>query len=155
MNSYDQETCQLLGIDALPQGDWVLPIVSGAHAGKYIAQYQHLGSSGTSSVFAVTESEGLAHLAECVESTRRHWQELVDCGDYYDSLQRNVLRINGSYYVVGTFGKSTSPMKGFGGHEFRWQWHGDDVTYDTNDLWGVGNIPDEWREQLPDNAVFL
>jgi len=43
--------------------------------------------------------------------------------------------------------------KGFGGRRFIIRFH-DGRVVETRNLWMIGIIPDEYREALPDNAVF-
>jgi hypothetical protein len=44
--------------------------------------------------------------------------------------------------------------RGFGGAEWKVRFH-DGRTVVTRDLWSEGQIPEEYREALPDNAVFI
>jgi len=80
------------------------------------------------------------------------WEKLIrDAGD-------NSIRVGGTHYMV----KWDAPMKprgyqgsqGFAGSLFRIK-HEDGRYVETNDLWFQGNIPERFRERLPDNAEFI
>ena len=81
---------------------------------------------------------------------REYWQFRIDQKD--DPRQ---VRVDGKVYWLGPDYASTPKQhKGFAGQEFRLRFFdGREVT--THDLWLNGEIPKEYREELPDNAVFL
>lgn len=86
-------------------------------------------------------------IAHFVESTRSHFQHVVDrklAGD-----ERLVIA-NGCAYSIGS---SSDDPKGFGGQPWLIRFH-DGRTVTTVSLWCLGDIPAEWREQLPDNATL-
>ncbi len=61
--------------------------------------------------------------------------------------------INGCAYDIGS-SKTPSRHNGFCGDWFRIQYHTGEIV-DTCDLWHRGDIPEAFKERLPDNAVFL
>lgn len=67
--------------------------------------------------------------------------------------QSNIARINGSHYVVGS-DNPKAYFKGFGGRKFIIEFD-DGRIVETKNLWHQGYIPDHFKEQLPDNAVFI
>ena len=82
------------------------------------------------------------------------WHHLGD-----ETLDGNrVLRIDGHQYVVHP--DVIEGMKGFGGQSRPYilldypEINGEDLVFDTRNMWYVGEIPEIWRESLPDNARF-
>jgi len=67
-----------------------------------------------------------------------------------------IARIRGKHYKVV---KETGPdypasCKGYGGSRFIIRWNdGREIT--TTNLWHQGEIPDHFRAELPDNAIFV
>jgi hypothetical protein len=65
-----------------------------------------------------------------------------------------IARIQGHHYVVEPPSPLPSRMLGFSGREFKVRWHdGREVT--TNNLWSQGDIPERFKDRLPDNAEFV
>jgi len=60
--------------------------------------------------------------------------------------------IDGQHYRLGS--AHSVPFRGFGGRKFTVLFH-DDRIIETSCLWHQGEIPEEFRERLPDNAVFV
>ncbi|EMS78004.1 hypothetical protein Dpo_11c01460 [Desulfotignum phosphitoxidans DSM 13687] len=95
--------------------------------------------------------------------TRRHTPEsyigsnCFDCSfwlektDYPDYMKNHQVIIDGQHYL---FHETDSFIKGFGGRRFKIQFF-DGRNIETNNLWFQGEIPDQFRSMLPDNAVFL
>ncbi|KPM55780.1 hypothetical protein ACG83_10935 [Frankia sp. R43] len=69
-------------------------------------------------------------------------------GDRTDKGQQ-VIRSGGEHYVVGPEG---DPLPGFGGHPFAFRLDEGGELFHTANLWHQGAIPDEYADQLPDNA---
>lgn len=66
---------------------------------------------------------------------------------------KDVARIGGLHYVICPGVTDSFGFKGFGGAKFVIRFNdGRKVT--TRNLWHQGTIPDEFRDRLPDNAVF-
>lgn len=71
----------------------------------------------------------------------------------------NQVRVDGYMYDVRPETPPTPGFreptggKGFGGRRFVIRFH-DGRVVETRNLWMIGIIPDEYREALPDNAVF-
>ncbi len=82
-----------------------------------------------------------------------HWRGIVenDSGAKKDSA----VVVDGKHYYIG---KNTEHdyhrWSGFGGDVFYIHFH-DGRKVRCNNLWSQGGIPKLWREQLPDNAVFV
>jgi hypothetical protein len=72
-------------------------------------------------------------------------------GDRTDEGQR-VARINHNHYVIKP--DTSSWWKGFGGAGYYIRFNsGDEVL--THNLWHQGEIPERFRDQLPDNAEWI
>lgn len=92
------------------------------------------------SVRAKLEATGLCH-------TCLHWAE-----------SRQALRAKswkhfvakGSFYTIG----DTYEGQGFGGSRWHVTWPCGHVE-DTKNLWHGGDVPERWRERLPDNAELV
>lgn len=76
-----------------------------------------------------------------------HWYEL-----YLDRDNANSVRINGRHYYIGD--PNAIGLRGFGGRKYVIKFH-DGRIVETTNLWTQGEIPDRWRERLPDNAEFV
>lgn len=61
--------------------------------------------------------------------------------------------VDGQHYMLGDE-KSRSYFRGFGGNKFTIRFHDGHMAVSTN-LWFQGVVPERWRPQLPDNAVFV
>lgn len=59
--------------------------------------------------------------------------------------------VNGSCYHIDK--ETNSTFKGFGGRKFVIVFNTGEKTVTTN-LWDNGKVPDKYKEQLPDNAIF-
>jgi hypothetical protein len=79
---------------------------------------------------------------------RSFWLEKTDYPDY---MKNHQVIIDGQHYL---FHETDSFIKGFGGRRFKIQFF-DGRNIETNNLWFQGEIPDQFRSMLPDNAVFL
>lgn len=67
-------------------------------------------------------------------------------------------RVEGRCYTIGIHDPDTYPgePKGFGGRAFRIRF--DDMSDNlvtTSNLWYRGEVPEDWKELLYDNAVFV
>jgi len=71
--------------------------------------------------------------------------------DYPDDMKTHQVIIDGQHYL---FHDTDSFIKGFGGRRFKIQFF-DGRIIETNNLWFQGEIPDQFRSMLPDNADFL
>lgn len=92
-----------------------------------------------------------------------HWKHLVarhlchGC-DYWTNHVENrdsklSVRVDGCHYLIGP--EHVGPIgRGYAGRGFVVAFH-DGRRVTTTNLWGQGTIPDRWRAQLPDNAVFV
>ena len=75
------------------------------------------------------------------------WQEHIKNHD-----DQTVI-VNGTRYHY-TYLEEKGYFSGHGGREFKIKFH-DGRIVQTRNLWCQGNIPEKYREQLPDNAIFL
>jgi DNA-directed RNA polymerase subunit RPC12/RpoP len=95
---------------------------------------------------------------------RRHTQDsyignnCFDCSfwlgkaDYPDYMKNHQVIINGEHFMA--YAETDGIVRGFGGRRFKIQFF-DGRIVETNNLWGQGPIPDQFRSRLQDNAVFL
>jgi len=77
------------------------------------------------------------------------WLEKLKIKDDPDTV-----RVHGTHYLISPDNSSTFGFKGFGGAEFRIKFH-DGRNIVSHNLWCQGDIPERFKERLPDNAVFL
>ena len=86
-------------------------------------------------------------IAYDADHTRQFFQRIVDrkaAGDL------KLVVADGHAYSIGS---AHDNPKGFGGTLWRIQFH-DGRIVRTDSLWHLGDVPDDWREQLPDNATL-
>lgn len=78
------------------------------------------------------------------------WLEKLE---WHKAGDPNAVVVDGTHYHIGP--ETTSGMfKGFGGRRFEIEFfNGRKVT--TTNLWCQVDIPESWRERLPNNARFL
>lgn len=74
-------------------------------------------------------------------------------GKLYIKNNPNVVRINGSHFIIGE--KDFKGWKGFGGRNFLIYKYGNPRIIRTDNLWGQGKIPKWIKPLLPDNAEFI
>jgi hypothetical protein len=82
----------------------------------------------------------------------RFWTEKVQIAN-----DPRVARIDGKHYIIGDE-NDPSYFRGFGGSRFTIKFFdgpnaGKTIT--TTNLWYQGMIPDDFRDELPNNAEFL
>lgn len=88
--------------------------------------------------------------AHQAESDRRHWEAVLAHKD-----DPNQVRVHGKVSHIGPE-DPTIPhyMRGHGGG-----WYGirffDGREVESTNLWEQGEIPEEYKDELPDNAVFV
>ena len=85
--------------------------------------------------------------------TKNFWQEKIDWDNDKDP---NAVRIRGRHYYIGEEPSPNTPSHcyGFGGRKHVVKFN-DGRIVTTHNLWCQGGIPEEFKAQLPDNAVFL
>ena len=76
----------------------------------------------------------------------KFWTEKLDIKDEPDAA-----RIDGEHYMIAP---ESWKSKGFGGAEHRIRFDDGRVVTTTN-LWHQGTIPEDMREQLPNNAHWV
>jgi len=76
------------------------------------------------------------------------WSEKMSIKDL-----EKVARINGSHYMIER-DDSTAYFRGYSGAEFKIRFN-DGREVITHNLWFQGDIPEHFRDDLPDNAVFI
>ena len=98
-----------------------------------------------------TERKPFDFEAHCAEISRRHWEELRAEKD-----SPSQARIKGKCYTIQPDAPKGTPhyFLGFGGGRFDIQFH-DGRKITTHNLWYRGEIPEELRAEMPDNAEFV
>lgn len=81
--------------------------------------------------------------------TCNFWQEYVEERD-----TPRYARIGGCHYAVGPENNDHPSFRGFGGRRSKIRWNDGREVVTTN-LWFQGQIPERFRAELPDNAVFV
>ena len=79
--------------------------------------------------------------------TCEHWMRLAQ-----GQGRPKVAIINGKHYMIGP--EDASGMRGFGGQRFRILFK-DGRSVTTTNLWHQGEIPEHFRERMPDNARWV
>lgn len=64
------------------------------------------------------------------------------------------VRVDGTHYRIGPENQSRLAFRGFGGREFIIQFDDGRKVITTN-LWCQGSIPEDFKDALPNNAIFL
>ena len=77
------------------------------------------------------------------------WIKKIDISE--EDQARRVI-VNGQHHRLGI--DNVGPFRGFGGRAFRIQFQ-DGRIVETSNLWHQGEIPEKFREWLPDNATFI
>lgn len=83
--------------------------------------------------------------------TNEFWQ-----GHYEQALKdpKHHPVIDGVKYYISTRESDAAGFEGFGGRKFTICFNdGTEIT--TRNLWHNGEVPDEWRDKLPDTAKFV
>jgi len=91
-----------------------------------------------------SEQEMIAFLEQ---SSARHWGEVLK---RQEALDPRLVIAAGHAYSIGS---SDDNPRGFGGQRWSIKFH-DGRLVSTCSLWHMGEVPSEWRERLPDNAVL-
>ena len=78
--------------------------------------------------------------------SNKFWEEKLDIKD-----DKDVARIDGEHYMIAP---ENWKSKGFGGAEHRIRFDDGRVVTTTN-LWHQGEIPNEYRDRLPNNAHWV
>lgn len=86
-------------------------------------------------------------IARMVETTRQHFQRIVDRKSQDDP---RLVIAQGRAYSIGS---SDDYPKGFCGARWLVRFL-DGRRVITDSLWSMGEIPIDWRRQLPDNAIL-
>lgn len=86
---------------------------------------------------------------------KNFWDAKVRWKENNDKTEQGerVARIEGVHYVIGDE-NDTSTFRGHGGRKFTIKFLDSDETITTTNLWRQGVIPEEYKELLPDNAIF-
>ncbi len=77
MSYGDKELAESCGLERLPEGSFCLPILYGNNAGRFALRAQFMGGGGHRGGTVNSMDEGLAEIAEVLESGRRGWREKV------------------------------------------------------------------------------
>lgn len=78
--------------------------------------------------------------------TKQFWKEIIAEKDKHTI-------INGECYAIGDE-KDKSYFRGYAGRKFKIQ-KDDNTVIETTNLWYQGVIPEEFRNELKDNAKFI
>lgn len=78
--------------------------------------------------------------------TRNYWRQIIA------EKEKHII-INGHCYCDGGETEESDKYSGYSGRRF-WIRFFDGVVFTTNNLWCQGEIPKEFRKELPDNAEF-
>lgn len=84
--------------------------------------------------------------------TCNFWEEWVERTEVEED-KPNIARINGNHYYIGDE-NSKSGFRGFGGTPHTIAFN-DGREVRTTNLWYQGEVPERFRERLPDNATFV
>jgi hypothetical protein len=90
---------------------------------------------------------------KCICFHCNHWVEIIEENDF----ERRRVIVNGSAYWRKDYknvSRDRESCLGFSGSVFNIKMFTGEV-HKTNDLWHSGEIPDRFRQRLPDNATFL
>ncbi len=79
--------------------------------------------------------------------SKKYWQLIIAEKDKH-------LIINGVCYCIGNTTNGVLEYNGYGGQQFTIK-KDDGKIIETNNLWYQGEIPEELKEQLPNNAEFM
>lgn len=86
----------------------------------------------------------------------RFWEEKVFWAESGDRTPEgsHTIRIGGHHYVAEPGIIKPQGFMGFGGHRISWR-DNTGQTYESNNVWHQGEIPESFRERLPSNAVWV
>lgn len=65
-----------------------------------------------------------------------------------------VARIKGHHYRIGVKTNDPNRWKGMGGSKITIKFNDGRIIH-TDNLWHQGEIPERWKERMPDNATFI
>lgn len=129
----------------------------------------HKTPTGSSCSQHKTREEAEQSLERTREIHKKFWEEKVQWAENNDvvlgeKLQRLALRVDGRHYVVtgvpDDYSETRGSGYGYSGHTFYWQWtdHSqqliDGKVWRCNNVWSQGEIPPEFLDRLPDNAIW-
>lgn len=96
--------------------------------------------------------------ADEVDQKMRELQLCFDCLFWTEYVEQkdspHVVRVDGVHYVIGGGEDYPTHIRGFGGSEFTVAFF-DGRKVKTANLWHQGEIPENFRDKLPNNAVFV
>lgn len=91
-------------------------------------------------------SDNVLCSTECF--SKHYWLEFVE-----KKNDKDMVRCNGTHYTIGDE-DSKSCFRGFDGRKFKVHFF-DGRVVETTNLWCQGDIPEEFRKELKDNAVVV
>lgn len=77
---------------------------------------------------------------------KNFWNEYVEIKD-----DPKIVRVDGKQYYIG---RENQTLRGFGGNKFHIKFY-DGREIISDNLWYNGEVPEDYKELLPDNAVFI
>jgi hypothetical protein len=91
----------------------------------------------------------------CISDRLESQKICLSCDFWLNEVDhKNSVRIDGSHFQIGPdYPKGYRGSLGFGGREFHIEFN-DGRRVVTHNLWSQGEIPDRFRDILPDNAKF-
>ena len=105
---------------------------------------------------------------ECKKKEKLRWmeemkQKLIErnlcfnCNFWWERIEKvdhpNSVRINNNHYWIENENASRNTFRGFGGQKFIIKFDNGRIVVTTN-LWSQGEIPERFRDRLPNNAKF-
>lgn len=144
-------------------GVWEKTAESNLNGFPFLAYHQTPGGSSCSQ--HRTRDDAHAALLDTIKFHQNFWEEKIkwaEGGDVVPDTVTKTLRVGGRHYTAMPDDYSRGRGAGYGhsGHTFYWRWvhpvDGDLSTriYRSNNVWSQGEIPPEFRDRLPDNAVW-
>lgn len=90
----------------------------------------------------------IKHMANIVSVSFLHFKEIAD---EIRKGNPKIVVVSGSVFAIGFLDDNP---KGYGGRTWHIRFH-DGRAELTNSLWCLGEVPDNWARDIPDNAVFV
>lgn len=118
MSYWDKELAESCGLERLPEGSFVLPILYGDNAGKFALRAKFMGGGGFRGGTVNSMDEGLAEIAAVQESGRRGWREKVvwrlrgDVSTDDPRSKRRPTHLSGAQMAVVYHGTGGEPKTG-------------------------------------------
>lgn len=88
------------------------------------------------------------------ENLNTEW--CFNCNYWNQRLEEksSLLIVDGWVYKPGPKRPKGTPYLGFAGRTFHYRKLGETEWKETNNMWGLGTVPEIWKDEFPDNAEF-